>query len=166
MKLIRARCIASITAGKLRMSSSLVSQELSPVKPLPPNLHLASLPVRQEKRIRITRDRNTPIEKQLLQDPVALQRRVEKKLRYESKSQGTGRLTKDGAPLLSDLLKKAELRGDYKEAAEACERRLHSRKKIDRRIVTTMIRTFGNAGEIDKAVNGMIVSKFFHRVTN
>lgn len=65
---------------------------------------------------------------------------------------GKDRLTKQGKPLLKNLLRDSGSLGNYREAAVACEKRLQRGDKIDNKLLTTILRTFGNAGESDKAI--------------
>jgi pentatricopeptide repeat protein len=79
-------------------------------------------------------------------------KREVKKIKFFSGEKDEDRLTNDGLPLLKNLLRDNRAIGNYAEAVEACERRLESGEKITDKIVNTMIRTFGSAGELDKAI--------------
>lgn len=139
---------------------------------LPPNLTMVGLSVRKERPRAMTKIAGDEEPRTMLRKPRQVKiamldlrkrskepttgeiRRREKKIKYFS---GTGlevadRLSKSGLPLLRNVLRDGIVAGDFSPAVLACEKRLQSGEQIDHRIVTTMIRTFGSAGELDKAI--------------
>jgi hypothetical protein len=56
-------------------------------------------------------------------------------------------------PLLKDILAEASKTGSYEVLEAECDRRLASGEHLDRRMVTTLIRSFGTSGKIEKAIS-------------
>lgn len=130
---------------------------------LPSNLTIIGLPFEISKSDRAPRggvseskERKT---KCLHKGAGHLTRRDKKKLFFSGSGLvAADRLTKSGKPLLKNLLRDGISTGDLGSAVMLCEERLRSGEKVDDKLVTTMIRTFGSAGELDKAIDRKFVA--------
>ena len=89
-----------------------------------------------------------------------LTRHDKKKFFFSGPGLVTNRLTKSGKPLLKNVLRDGLSSGDFGRAVIECEDRLRSGEKVDGKLVTTIIRTFGNAGELDKAIDREFVPHY------
>jgi pentatricopeptide repeat protein len=64
------------------------------------------------------------------------------------------RYEKDERPiLLKELLEYGKQNGDFTAVSEECDRRLSAGERIDKRQLTTMIRAFGSAGQVEKVLH-------------
>jgi hypothetical protein len=72
---------------------------------------------------------------------------------YEHSNVSAPRHTDSRGPLLKDILSEAEKAGSFEALEAECDRRISSGEHLDRRIVTTLIRSYGSSGSIEKAIS-------------
>ena len=153
-------------SGEVGMLAT-VEKEYTVSQPLPPNLTM--LGPRESVKSRLALNGNTELrrieyKKRALnlkdsssrsKNSMKLYRKAEKKQNFIMRTQlaAAERLNKYGKPLLKNVLRDSLTIGDLSEAVVECEDRLARGEDVDNRLVTTMIRTFGSAGELDKAID-------------
>lgn len=148
-----ARCVLSNNA----LLRPTMEQPISPFRSdLPPNLTILGLENAASRRARGSDFKRNDLSKPRLKSAGQKTQitRLEKKIKFFSgiPVNNVDRLNKHGKPLIKNVLSSCVAAGNYGAAVVACEEKLQSGESIDGRMLTTMIRTFGSAGDPDKAI--------------